>query len=85
MGCFLFGAGDRDRTGTRFTARDFKSLVSACSTTPASYSIIAQFYPAVKKPLQFVVQKAFPRGEGFRRYYSLQLIQIQGEGSEAVV
>ena len=31
----LSGAGDRDRTGTLFTARDFKSLVSACSTTPA--------------------------------------------------
>ena len=33
-----FGAGDRDRTGTLFTARDFKSLVSACSTTPAADS-----------------------------------------------
>ena len=32
---FIFGAGDRDRTGTLFTARDFKSLVSAYSTTPA--------------------------------------------------
>ena len=31
------GAGDRDRTGTLFTARDFKSLVSACSTTPTSF------------------------------------------------
>ena len=31
----FFGAGDRDRTGTDFTPRDFKSLVSACSTTPA--------------------------------------------------
>ncbi len=31
----ISGAGDRDRTGTLFRARDFKSLVSACSTTPA--------------------------------------------------
>ena len=29
------GAGDRTRTGTDFTPRDFKSLVSAYSTTPA--------------------------------------------------
>ena len=35
LGALFFGAGDRDRTGTLFTARDFKSLVSACSTTPA--------------------------------------------------
>ena len=36
--CFLpfLGAADRDRTGTLFRARDFKSLVSACSTTPAA-------------------------------------------------
>ena len=45
----LFGAGDRDRTGTLFTARDFKSLVSAYSTTPALLLVmIAQFPPAVK-------------------------------------
>ena len=35
-GVSFFGAGDRDRTGTDFTPRDFKSLVSACSTTPAA-------------------------------------------------
>ena len=35
----FIGAGDRDRTGTLFTARDFKSLVSANSTT-AAYSVI---------------------------------------------
>ena len=29
------GAADRGRTGTLFTARDFKSLVSAYSTTAA--------------------------------------------------
>ena len=34
-GILLFGAADRDRTGTDFTPRDFKSLVSACSTTAA--------------------------------------------------
>ena len=32
--CF-FGAGDRTRTGTSVTSRDFKSLVSTYSTTPA--------------------------------------------------
>ena len=30
-----FGAGDRTRTGTLFPARDFKSLASTNSTTPA--------------------------------------------------
>lgn len=30
-----FGAGDRARTGTVLLLRDFKSLVSANSTTPA--------------------------------------------------
>ena len=34
-GCFFRGAADRDRTGTLFRARDFKSLVSAYSTTAA--------------------------------------------------
>ena len=33
----LFGAGNRNRTGTLFTARDFKSLVSTYSTMPASF------------------------------------------------
>ena len=32
-----FGAGNRNRTGTLFTARDFKSLVSTYSTMPASF------------------------------------------------
>ena len=32
---FLFGAGNRNRTGTDFTPRDFKSLVSTYSTMPA--------------------------------------------------
>ena len=31
----LHGAADRGRTGTDFTPRDFKSLVSAYSTTAA--------------------------------------------------
>ena len=34
----LFGAGNRNRTGTDFTPRDFKSLVSTYSTMPASLS-----------------------------------------------
>ena len=50
-----FGAADRDRTGTDFTPRDFKSLVSACSTTAASvgrcYGII--FY-AHRQALQLI-------------------------------
>ena len=33
--CFFLGAADRNRTGTLFTARDFKSLVSTYSTTAA--------------------------------------------------
>ena len=32
---FLIGAGNRTRTGTLFTARDFKSLVSTDFTMPA--------------------------------------------------
>ena len=32
-----FGAGNRNRTGTEFTPRDFKSLVSTYSTMPASF------------------------------------------------
>ena len=35
LSLLFFGAADRDRTGTDFTPRDFKSLVSACSTTAA--------------------------------------------------
>ena len=34
-GYLLFGAANRNRTGTLFTARDFKSLVSTCSTIAA--------------------------------------------------
>ena len=32
-----FGAGNRTRTGTLLTARDFKSLVSTDFTMPAGY------------------------------------------------
>ena len=32
---FLFGAGDRGRTGTILLSRDFKSRASAYSATPA--------------------------------------------------
>ncbi len=35
----LFGAADRNRTGTDFTPRDFKSLVSTYSTTAANINI----------------------------------------------
>ena len=35
FGVLLFGAGNRTRTGTLFTARDFKSLVSTDFTMPA--------------------------------------------------
>ena len=43
------GAADRNRTGTLFTARDFKSLVSTYSTTTAhSAVIVAHFYVPVK-------------------------------------
>ena len=34
-GCGIIGAADRNRTGTDFTPRDFKSLVSTYSTTAA--------------------------------------------------
>ena len=34
------GAADRGRTGTDFTPRDFKSLVSAYSTTAAFFTIL---------------------------------------------
>ena len=34
-GAFFVGAGNRTRTGTLFTARDFKSLVSTDFTMPA--------------------------------------------------
>ena len=44
-GLSFLGAGDRDRTGTLFRARDFKSLVSACSTTPASIAYPNTFLP----------------------------------------
>ena len=35
-----YGAADRNRTGTDFTPRDFKSLVSTYSTT-AAYLFVA--------------------------------------------
>ena len=34
------GAGDRDRTGTVVPPRDFKSLASACSATPAEWMAV---------------------------------------------
>ena len=47
--CSFFGAGDRARTGTLFPARDFKSLASANSTTPANVIIILAPNPASVK------------------------------------
>ncbi len=43
-----FGAADRGRTGTLFTAKDFKSFVSAYSTTAALEYILALFGHFVK-------------------------------------
>ena len=45
------GAGDRTRTGTSVTSRDFKSLVSTYSTTPAYFvcSILTHFSLSVKR------------------------------------
>ena len=45
------GAGDRTRTGTSVTSRDFKSLVSTYSTTPAYclQSILTYFPLSVKR------------------------------------
>ena len=37
----MIGAGNRNRTGTDFTPRDFKSLVSTYSTMPACMVIFA--------------------------------------------
>ena len=48
----FFGAGDRDRTGTLFTARDFKSLVSACSTTPAWQSFYHKNAPPSRETVR---------------------------------
>ena len=39
MGSGFFGAGNRNRTGTDFTPRDFKSLVSTYSTMPADINL----------------------------------------------
>ena len=41
----FFGAGNRNRTGTLFTARDFKSLVSTYSTMPASFRYRSTIFP----------------------------------------
>ena len=46
----LFGAADRNRTGTDFTPRDFKSLVSTYSTT-AAYLIIMDLRPMCRCPV----------------------------------
>ena len=45
------GAGNRNRTGTDFTPRDFKSLVSTYSTMPAGWLqyMVAYFFTSVKR------------------------------------
>ncbi len=52
-GICLFGAGDRTRTGTSVTSRDFKSLVSTYSTTPAflleQYTITLFYFRQARK------------------------------------
>ena len=37
VGCLLFGAGDRNRTGMVLPPRDFKSLASADFATPTGF------------------------------------------------
>ena len=45
--CFV-GAGNRNRTGTDFTPRDFKSLVSTYSTMPANICLFSLYRPRFK-------------------------------------
>ncbi len=59
FGFECFGAGDRTRTGTSVTSRDFKSLVSTYSTTPAYcvWTILTHFSLSVKgRKGNFVLQ-----------------------------
>ena len=56
------GAADRGRTGTLFRARDFKSLVSAYSTTAAwNVDILAFSEPFVKRKFlqRFTAEEKF--------------------------
>ena len=48
------GAGDRDRTGTVFLLRDFKSRASANSATPAGFVPLAAAGWAERAPNQFL-------------------------------
>ena len=64
------GAGNRNRTGTDFTPRDFKSLVSTYSTMPASFryrSIIFLFRQGKnpRKEVHLEISQAFERKEYF--------------------
>ena len=61
----FIGAGDRTRTGTSVTSRDFKSLVSTYSTTPAYFvcSILTHFSLSVKRrkgKIKFQITTFFP-------------------------
>ena len=49
FGFVWFGAGDRTRTGTLFGARDFKSLVSTYSTTPAIVKLFYHVFPEASR------------------------------------
>ena len=76
------GAGDRDRTGTDFTPRDFKSLVSACSTTPAYGSILSHCYPAIKSLTHHGREYCLPFNTRFHHdafvavFHSAPLLQV---------
>ena len=48
----FFGAENRTRTGTDFTPRDFKSLVSAYSTTAACEIYYNTFFAKCQRFLQ---------------------------------
>ena len=47
-GLRVFGAGDRDRTGTMFPSADFKSAASANFATPTNFSAFSLPQPAGK-------------------------------------
>ena len=47
-GLRVFGAGDRDRTGTMFPSADFKSAASANFATPTNFSAFSLPQPARK-------------------------------------
>jgi hypothetical protein len=70
------GAGDRDRTGMDFHPRDFKSLASANSATPAAQNI--RYKKKVKKTIRWVctsaTKKAGARPAFFNIAWGLKVI-----------